>query len=179
MAEATGLAFEKQYFDVRIDVHGGNSSVGITAPQTRLADVGMVSRPLRHNETPHLTSTIFALIAHTSNPVNDFSTQQIVDLHTGAVANWYRLRGNDTQIVVVNKKEGRGTRNLFEQDFGLAGQFVSSALIRGVRIFLTVSPSLVEKRIARPFSANNSILMEKDRRPSDLIYYWLGQFRTG
>jgi phosphate transport system substrate-binding protein len=32
---------------------------------------------------------------------------------------------------VVNKEEGRGTRTLFEQYFGLAEQFVSSALIIG------------------------------------------------
>lgn len=51
VAGAFGLAFEKQHIDVRIDVHGGGSSVGITAPQTGLADIGMVSRPLRHNET--------------------------------------------------------------------------------------------------------------------------------
>lgn len=136
VAEAAGLAFEKQYPDVRIDVHGGSSSVGIIAPETGLADIGMVSRPLRHNETPHLTSATFALddialIAHASNPVNDLSTQQVFDLYTGAVVNWNSLGGNDAQIVVVNKEEDRGTRTLFEQYFGLAEQFVSSALIMG------------------------------------------------
>ncbi len=136
VAEAFGLAFEKQHTDVRIDVHGGGSSVGITAPQTGLADIGMVSRPLRHNETRQLTFTTFALdgialIAHASNPVGGLSKQQVIDLYTGTVTNWNKLGGADAQIVVVNKEAGRGTRTLFEQYFGLAEQVVSSALIIG------------------------------------------------
>jgi ABC-type phosphate transport system substrate-binding protein len=80
VAEAFGLAFEKQYPVVRIDVHGGGSSVGIIAPQTGLADVGMVSRPLRHNETPHLTSTTFALDGIAPLPMR--ATQSMISVHS-------------------------------------------------------------------------------------------------
>ena len=136
VAEAFGQAFEKQYQGVRIDVHGGGSSVGITAPQTGLADIGMVSRPLRQNETQKLRATTFALdgialITHATNPIKNLSSTQVVSLFTGAATNWQAVGGKDAQPVIVNKEEGRGTRTLFEQYFGLAEKVTSNALIIG------------------------------------------------
>lgn len=136
VAEVLGQTFEQLHPEVRINVQGGGSSVGITAPQNGLAAIGTVSRALHHEEAQKLTPTTFALdgialIVHTSNPISGLSRQQVIDIDTGAISNWHALGWNDARIVVVSKEEGRATLELFAQYFGLTGKFVRDAIIIG------------------------------------------------
>lgn len=136
VAEVLGQEFERRHPDVRIDVHGGGSAVGITAPQTGLADIGMVSRALHPQEAQRLFPVTFALdgialIVHASNAVSELSRQQVIDIYTGAITNWRTLGGADLPIVVVNKEEGRATLELFAQYFDLRGRFVRDAVVIG------------------------------------------------
>ncbi len=59
VAEVLGQEFEQLHPEARINVQGGGSSVGITAPQSGLADIGMVSRALHAEEAQQLTPTTF------------------------------------------------------------------------------------------------------------------------
>ncbi|MGE0822899.1 MAG: phosphate ABC transporter substrate-binding protein [Candidatus Binatia bacterium] len=136
VAEVLAQAFEKTNPNVKIDVHGGGSSVGISAPQTGLADVGMVSRALSAAERQVLVPTRFAvdgigLIVHATNPLTGLTSPQVVDIYTGALASWQSLTGAPAAIVVINKEAGRATLELFEDYFHLAGRFVHNALIIG------------------------------------------------
>lgn len=136
VAEVLGQKFEQLHPEAQINVQGGGSSVGITAPQSGLADIGMVSRALHADEAQKLTPTTFAidgiaLIVHANNPLGGLSREQVVDIYTGTISNWQALGWNDTRIVVVNKEEGRATLELFAQYFGLTGKFVRDAVIIG------------------------------------------------
>jgi phosphate transport system substrate-binding protein len=136
VAEVLGQQFEQLHPETQINVQGGGSSVGITAPQSGLVDMGTVSRALHPEEAQKLVATTFAqdgivLIVHASNPVSDLSRQQVIDIYTGTIANWRTLGWNDTPIVVVNKEEGRATLELFEHYFALTGKFVRDAIIIG------------------------------------------------
>lgn len=136
VAEVLGQTFEQRHPEFQINVQGGGSSVGITAPQSGLADIGMVSRVLHPEEAQKLVPTTFALdgialIAHASNPISGLSRQQVIDIYTGVISNWQRLGWTDTPIVVVNKEEGRATLELFEHYFALMGKFVRDAIIIG------------------------------------------------
>ena len=136
VAEVLGQKFEQLRPEVQINVQGGGSSVGITAPQSGLADIGAVSRALHPEEAQKLVPTTFALdgialIVHASNSVSGLSRQQVIDIYTGKVSNWGALGWNDARIVVVNKEEGRSTLELFEHYFALTGKFVRDAIIIG------------------------------------------------
>jgi phosphate transport system substrate-binding protein len=136
VAEVLAQEFEALHPEARIDVQGGGSAVGITAPQSGLADIGMVSRALHPNEAQHLVATTFArdgiaLIVHANNPVSGLSRQQVIDIYSGAVTHWQELGGPDARIVVVNKEEGRATLELFERYFDLRGKFVRDTVIIG------------------------------------------------
>ncbi|MBI3304106.1 MAG: phosphate ABC transporter substrate-binding protein [Deltaproteobacteria bacterium] len=136
VAEVLGQEFERLHLEARVNVQGGGSSVGITAPQSGLADIGMVSRALHAEEAQKLTPTTFAvdgiaLIVHASNPLAGLSHQQVIDIYTGKVSNWQALGWNNARIVVVNKEEGRSTLELFEHYFALKGKFVRDAVIIG------------------------------------------------
>jgi phosphate transport system substrate-binding protein len=136
VAEVLAQEFEALHPEARIDVQEGGSAVGITAPQSGLADIGMVSRALHADEAQRLVPTPFALdgialIVHTSNPVSGLSRQQVIDIYSGAVTHWQALGGPDVRIIVVNKEEGRATLELLERYFDLRGKFVRDAVIIG------------------------------------------------
>ncbi len=136
VAEVLGQKFEQLHPEAQINVQGGGSSVGITAPQSGLADIGMVSRALHADEAQKLTPTTFAidgiaLIVHASNPLRGLSREQVVDVYTGTISNWQALGWRDARIVVVNKEEGRATLELFEHYFSLKGKFARDVVIIG------------------------------------------------
>jgi phosphate transport system substrate-binding protein len=92
VAEVLGQQFEHLHPETQINVQGGGSSVGITAPQNGLAAIDMVSRALHPDETRTLVATTFgldgiALIVHASNPSTGLSRQQVVAIYTGALKN--------------------------------------------------------------------------------------------
>jgi phosphate transport system substrate-binding protein len=135
LAEVAAQAFEASHPGVEIDVQGGGSSVGIAAPRSGLADVGMVSRPLKPEESDLTATTValdgIALVVHATNPLPGLTRQQVVDLYGGKLRSWAELGGADRPITVVNKEEGRATLELFEQYTGLKGRFRADALIIG------------------------------------------------
>jgi phosphate transport system substrate-binding protein len=134
--EEAAQAFEKSRPEVRVDVQGGGSAVGITAPRRGLAQIGMVSRDLHDDEKADLTATPIALdglaiIVHASNPLKDLTQQQVIDIFSGKAANWKAVGGRDAAVTVINKEEGRATLELFEKHFNLKGRFVKNAVIIG------------------------------------------------
>lgn len=112
-----GKAFEKENPNISVEVQTGGSSRGVSDARKGLADIGMVSRALKTSETD-LQAHTFALdgigvIVHKSNKVERLSHSQIIDIYKKKTHNWKDLGGNDSNIVVVNKAEGRSTLELF------------------------------------------------------------------
>lgn len=109
--------FESMNAGVRIDVQTGGSSRGINDVRNGIANIGMVSRALKSNETDLQAFAIaldgISMILHGSNPVDTLNQQQIIDIYTGRITNWKSVGGRDARITVVNKAEGRSTLELF------------------------------------------------------------------
>ena len=109
--------FESMNAGVRVDVQTGGSSRGINDVRNGIANIGMVSRALKSNETDLQAFTIaldgISMILHASNPVDTLNRRQIIDIYTGRITNWKSVGGRDARITVVNKAEGRSTLALF------------------------------------------------------------------
>ena len=109
--------FETMNPAVRIDVQTGGTSRGINDTRNGTADIGMVSRALKPDETDLHAFTIaldgISIILHANNRVAALNKQQIVDIYTGKITNWKSVGGADARITVVNKAEGRSTLELF------------------------------------------------------------------
>ena len=129
----------KAYFQmtgIRVDVKGGGSSVGIRATLEGTVDIGMVSRPLTPEEAKELQAHLvgydgIALILNEAIPLNKIARQHVVNIYCGAITNWKVLGGEDMEITVISKEEGRSTRGLFDQFFSIpkvvpTAQFVGS-----------------------------------------------------
>lgn len=134
--EVIAERFEAKHPSIKVDIQGGGSSVGISAPRSGLAQVGMVSRALKDEEKVDLVATTIAhdgiaLVVHATNPLAAMTRDDVIRVFSGAVSNWKELGGRDAPITVINKEEGRSTLELFEQHFGLKGKFVKNAIIIG------------------------------------------------
>ena len=123
IAEKFAEAFMAVYPDVKIDVAGGGSSVGVKSAGTGAADIGMASRVIKDSEYveyPELNVYTIAMdgIAIVVNPkteVSELTKEQVKDIFAGKIANWNELGGADATIAVIAREEGSGTRAAFEE----------------------------------------------------------------
>lgn len=128
-------AFEAQHPDVRIDVQTGGSSRGLADARQGLADIGMVSRALKTEESDLYGVAIardgISVILHDENPVQNLSIAQIKDIYTGRITDWSDVGGPSAPITVVNKADGRSTLELFLKFFQLDPSDIKAQVIIG------------------------------------------------
>ncbi|WP_414551749.1 phosphate ABC transporter substrate-binding protein [Anabaena sp. CCY 0017] len=135
LAAEIGKRFESKHPDVRVDVQTGGSSRGIADVRTGVADVAMVSRSLKDEETDLKSFAIardgIGIILHKDNSVKSLSNQQVLDIYTGKIDNWQQVNGNNAPITVVNKAEGRSTLELFLNYFQIQNSNIKSSVVIG------------------------------------------------
>lgn len=134
---ATEIAkrFEAQHPAVRIDVQTGGSGKGIADVRQGVADIGMASRPLAGDEADLTAHQIAAdgvgLIIHASNPVDELTREQILAIYTDQINNWKDVGGEDREVTVVHKAEGRATLEVFLEHFEMDNPSVKGDVIVG------------------------------------------------
>jgi phosphate transport system substrate-binding protein len=123
LAEMLADAFTAANPDVRIDVQGGGSSVGVKSAGENQVDIGAASREVKDSELsdfPNLkVFTIardgIAIVVHPDVAVEGLAKDEVRDIFAGEIANWSEVGGPDKAIVVVSREEGSGTRGAFEE----------------------------------------------------------------
>jgi phosphate transport system substrate-binding protein len=127
--------FEAQNPGIRVDIQMGGSSRGLTDARQGLADIGMISRALKPDESDLDGHPIaldgICIILHQSNPVTALTDEQVVSIFTGKLTNWKDVGGADAPIVVVNKAEGRSTLELFLHHFKLKNSDIKARVVIG------------------------------------------------
>ncbi|WOO86451.1 phosphate ABC transporter substrate-binding protein [Mollicutes bacterium LVI A0039] len=118
-------------YDVEYQATG--SSDGIKAAKDNTADFGTSSRDLKDDETD-LDSIVMAydgiaIVTHKDNPVTDITMEQASKIFKGEITNWKELGGNDSNIVVVSREDGSGTRSAVEELVGFENELVDGATI--------------------------------------------------
>ncbi len=123
------------YEDLPVEVQGGGSSVGVQGVVNGTFDLGMASRELKASETEVVGTPIaydgIVVITHPDNPLQDLSLDQVKAIFTGKITNWQELGGADSEIAVIAREEGSGTRGAFEEivDFD-SSELVSNSQIQ-------------------------------------------------
>jgi phosphate transport system substrate-binding protein len=123
VAEECARVFMEKHPGSRIFVSGGGSSHGVQAVADGTVDIGCASRDLKSSEkdahpdlvTHAVAKDGVAVIVHQSNPVADLTMEQLQGIYTGTITNWKDVGGTDSEIMVVTREEGSGTRDCFEQ----------------------------------------------------------------
>lgn len=102
-----------------IDIQGGGSAAGITAAQSRTADIGMSSRALKNEEKSlwyvEIARDGLVLIVNPENPIQNLTLDQIRGIYTAAISDWSQLGGPKSKINIITREEGSGTRSAFTE----------------------------------------------------------------
>ncbi|MDR2967637.1 MAG: phosphate ABC transporter substrate-binding protein [Methanobacteriaceae archaeon] len=119
LAEKLANAFMENRPDIRINVQGGGSGMGIRSTQQGIVDIGMSSKELSSDEKKDITvieigKEGIVVGVNNKNNVFDLTIEQIRDIFNGKIKNWKELGGPDLEIHVITREEGSGTRSAFE-----------------------------------------------------------------
>ncbi len=111
--------YSEEHPDIQINVQGGGSGMGIRSASQGIADIGMSSKNLKSEESKgleviELGKEGIVLGVHNSNNVSDLSTEQLKDIFSGKITNWKEVGGSDSEIHVITREDGSGTRDAFE-----------------------------------------------------------------
>ena len=118
---ALSEAFMEANGNVTVTYNPTGSGTGIQAVQEGRCDIGLSSRALKDEEKASgLQETVLAydgiaMIVNPANPVEDLTLEQIADIYTGKITNWSELGGSDSEIVLIGREAGSGTRSGFEE----------------------------------------------------------------
>jgi phosphate transport system substrate-binding protein len=122
LMQDVGRRFEQSHPGWRIDVDPA-SERGAADARSGLADVGLLSRPLRPDETGLNAFAVgrdgVALVVHRDNPVKALDNEHLVGLFTAAYVNWREVGGPDRPVVLVGLADGRPLREAFLDFFAL------------------------------------------------------------
>ncbi len=125
---ALGESFMEQNDGVNFTYNPTGSSAGISAVLEGRCDIGLSSRALKaEEESQGLVGTVLAydgiaMIVNPENTVEDMTLEQIAAVYTGEITNWSELGGADSEIVLIGREAGSGTRGGFEEITGTEDQ---------------------------------------------------------
>ncbi len=122
MEKVIGVLGETFELDTGITVtyNPTGSGSGIKAVAAGTCDIGLSSRDLKDEEKKQgLTATVLAydgiaIIVNPENPVSDLDVETIAKIYTCEITNWSEIGGNDSEIVLIGREAGSGTRDGFE-----------------------------------------------------------------
>ena len=121
---ALGESFMANNSGVTFTYNPTGSGSGITAVSEGRCDIGLSSRALKDEEKANgLVETVLAydgiaVIVNNDNPVTDISLSDLAKVYTGEITNWKELGGGDSEIVLIGREAGSGTRDGFESITG-------------------------------------------------------------
>lgn len=121
VAQSIADEFQKTNHDVNIEIQGVGSSAGVKAVIDETADIGASSRELKEEEksaglTEHvLAYDGIAVVVNEANTVEDLDLETINKIFSGEITNWTEAGGNDSEIIVISRESGSGTRDAFEE----------------------------------------------------------------
>lgn len=119
VAEKLAKKFEETHPNVRINVQGGGSSLGISSVSQGITQIGTSSRELTQKEKSGLNEYVIGkegivIGVNNENNITDLKKGQIKDIFSGKIKNWKDVGGPDLEIHVITRESGSGTRSAFE-----------------------------------------------------------------
>ena len=135
LAAEIAKRFEQLHPNVRVDVQTGGSGKGIADARVGVADIGMASRALKADESDLVAHQIAAdgvgLIVHESNSMESLAPEEVIAIYTDQINDWQEVGGQQKEITVVHKAEGRATLEVFLKHFDIENPSVKADVIVG------------------------------------------------
>jgi phosphate transport system substrate-binding protein len=127
LMEDLGQTYTEQQEYVTVDVQGEGSGLGIALARENRIDIGTASRkPTAEEERDPdtggkrlwwtaIAQDGIALVVHPQNAVGGLTLPQARDIFFGRILDWEEIGGIPSEIVVVSREDGSGTREVFEE----------------------------------------------------------------
>jgi phosphate transport system substrate-binding protein len=134
VAEKLSQAYMQNNSNVKINVQGGGTAVGIKSTQDGTAQIGMASSKPKDNESQGLVQTQIAkdgivIIVNKQNSLTGLTTKEAAAIFSGNVTEWSQVPGaSGGKITVVTREEGSGTRDGFTK-LVMSGQNITKTAI--------------------------------------------------
>ena len=137
LMEKEAERFKEKNSGTNVEINQIGSSAGIKDAINGTVEIGMSSRDLKDEEIAEGLVEVeiafdgMAVITSKNNNINSLTLGQIKDIYTGKITNWKEVRGNDSQIVVVSREDGSGTRDAFQEIVGYTSEELFKEAIIG------------------------------------------------
>lgn len=131
LVKQSAADYSTKHPEVKIQVSGGGSFVGIAQASSGAADLGDsdVLAPGNSGLVDHKVAVVpFSLIVNPSAGVESLTSKQIRDIFAGRVTNWKDVGGKDQQITIINRPRTSGTRFVFKATLMGVSQISESGL---------------------------------------------------
>lgn len=127
LVKAFAEKFQAQYPGTEISISESGSGNGAKSLINGMAQLAMLSRPLKPTEykaavergiqpVAHVPAyDAVVLVVHPSNPVGGLTIAQARDLYAGNITNWKELGGADMPVVVISRDTNSGTFETFAE----------------------------------------------------------------
>lgn len=120
VAEKLAQAYMQKHPDVKINVQGGGTSVGIKSTQEGTAQIGTASSKPKDSDAQGLVQTQIGkdgivVVVNKDNSISDLTVNQTKDIFSGNITEWTKITGaSGTKINVITREDGSGTRDGFQ-----------------------------------------------------------------
>ncbi len=135
VAEKLATTYMAEHPNIKIDVQGGGSAVGIKSVEQGTVKIGSSSENLPPEDSGILNQTIIgkdgiAIIVNNENSINNLTTAQLMGIYSGNITNWDQVGGKNAQIDVIAREQGSGTRSNFEKLVLNGSQIEGGAIVQ-------------------------------------------------
>jgi phosphate transport system substrate-binding protein len=119
VVEKLAEKYQETHPNVRINVQGGGSGLGIRTAEQGIVDMGMSSKALSTEDKEGLNEYVIGkdgiiIAVNNDNPINNLTKDQIRDLFSGNITNWIEVGGSDIEVHVIVRESGSGTLSSFQ-----------------------------------------------------------------
>jgi phosphate transport system substrate-binding protein len=151
LAKKLAEVFMEKYPNVSVTTEETGSGTGIKSAMQGSVDIGASSRELKAGEEGlhrHLIGQDgIAIIVHPSNPIDNLTLEQVVQVFSGDITTWSDLGGDDIEMTAVIRAAGSGTRAAFEGmvmgDTPVSEQAVIEQSNADVRTIVSINPQAI------------------------------------
>ncbi len=140
LAQKWAESYMAAHSEVKIQVNGGGSGVGLAALQNKTTDLADASRKIRAKEVEACINTFGArpreyavaldglsVYVNEGNPVSQITIEQLNGIFTAKIRNWKEVGGPDAAIVIYSRENSSGTYEFFKEHVLGGRDFAASA----------------------------------------------------
>ena len=137
LMEKEAEKFKEKNSGTNVEINQIGSSAGIKDAINGTVEIGMSSRDLKEEEIAEGLVEVeiafdgMAVITSKNNNIDSLTLKQIKDIYTGKITNWKEVGGKNSQVVVVSREDGSGTRDAFQEIVGYTSEELFKEAIIG------------------------------------------------